>query len=292
MVKARIGWGGSLGAVTLIYVIASLAAYTAAASIPLDGAQYQALAGHLVATLVIYACGTLLSNSSCYDPCWSLAPIAIGLFWAQHPLAAAPLEQKVLVLAVVTIWGLRLTGNFLRRWPGLSEEDWRYEDLRRKWGRLYPLVDLFGVHLFQTGMVFLGSLPLWPLLASDVSLWWLLPGAIVALAAVCLETLADQQLWRFLSSSPPPGAILDKGLWAYSRHPNYFGQMMFWWGLAMMGVAADPSWWWSAAGAVVITLLLVFISIPLMEDRSTARRPGYAAHAKRVAALVPRRPRR
>jgi steroid 5-alpha reductase family enzyme len=109
----------------------------------------------------------------------------------------------------------------------------------------------------------------------------------VAAGGVALETVADEQLRAFRRAGAP-GGILDTGVWASCRHPNYLGEVGFWWGLYLLGLAADPGWWWSIVGAGWVTCLFVFFSIPLMDRRSLARRPGYAEHMARVPALVPR----
>jgi steroid 5-alpha reductase family enzyme len=95
--------------------------------------------------------------------------------------------------------------------------------------------------------------------------------------------VADLQLRRFAA----PGRIVDRGLWRWSRHPNYLGEVGFWWGLWLFGLAAAPGWWWTVVGPLVMVALFVFVSVPLMDDRSLARRPGYAEHMRRVPALLP-----
>jgi len=102
--------------------------------------------------------------------------------------------------------------------------------------------------------------------------------------------VADEQL-RAFRKERREGEILARGLWAFSRHPNYFGEVSFWWGLFLFALAADPGAWWSGVGAAAITALFVFASIPLLDRRSAARRPAYAEHMKRVSALVPWFPR-
>jgi steroid 5-alpha reductase family enzyme len=102
-----------------------------------------------------------------------------------------------------------------------------------------------------------------------------------------IEATADAQLHRFCQARKP-GEIMSRGLWAYSRHPNYFGEISFWWGLWLFGLAADPgSALWTLAGPAAITALFVFVSVPLIDKRSLARRPGYAEHSKRISAIVP-----
>jgi steroid 5-alpha reductase family enzyme len=102
-----------------------------------------------------------------------------------------------------------------------------------------------------------------------------------------LETISDEQLRSFTKSNPPSGSIMSTGLWAFSRHPNYLGEVSFWWGLFFFGLAAKTSYWWTIVGPIAITLLFVFISIPMMEKRQLARRPGYAVHQQKVSPLIP-----
>jgi len=115
---------------------------------------------------------------------------------------------------------------------------------------------------------------------------------VVTGAAIAVEAVADRQLRRFAGDPANRGQILDRGLWRYSRHPNYLGEIGFWWGLWLFGLAAAPSWWWTVLGPIVMVLLFTFVSVPLLDRRSLIRRPSYADHMRRVPALIPRRPRR
>jgi steroid 5-alpha reductase family enzyme len=155
------------------------------------------------------------------------------------------------------------------------------------------LVNLGGIQVMPTLIVFLGLLPVWPALtmpgrsvgALDVL------AVAVTLAAVGLEATADAQLHRFAADPANHGLIMARGAWRFSRHPNYLGEIGFWCGMWLFGMAADPRWWWTIVGPVAMVVLFVGVSIPLMDKRSLARRPGYAEHMRRVAALLPR-PRR
>jgi steroid 5-alpha reductase family enzyme len=245
-------------------------------------------AADLVATLTVFACSLRADNSSLYDPYWSLAPIPIAGFWALSPPGGSPLRTG-LALALVAAWGLRLTGSCLARWRSLGDEDFRYREIRARAGRLYWPASLLAIHLLPTAWVFLGLLPLQPALSAPGRP----PGALDVLAAlvaggaIAIEATADLQLHRFLRSRRDPSAVLGEGLWAFSRHPNYLGEILFWWGLWLFGLAADPGWAWTAVGPASITLLFVLVSVPWMDRRMLARHPDWAERMARVPALLP-----
>jgi steroid 5-alpha reductase family enzyme len=238
------------------------------------------LAADLAATVVVFGFSVARNNSSVYDPYWSVAPIAIALWLASTS------SRALIVIALVIAWGLRLTWNWARGWRGY--EDWRYADYRAKVGRAYWLVSLFGFHLMPTLWVYAGSLALFPALSSARPLEILDAVAFVVTAgAIAIETIADQQLRAFRKTNQS-GAILATGLWRWSRHPNYLGEIGFWWGLYLFAVAADRSMWWLIFGPLSINVLFVAISVPLLDRRSIARRPEYAAHMALAPALLPR----
>ena len=248
----------------------------------------------VAATVAIFLFSLAYGNSSFYDPYWSVAPIAIALYWALTPEAlAADGARQLAVVALVGLWGARLTYNWARGWRGLDHEDWRYVDMRRSSGRAFWPVSFLGIHLLPTILVFLGCLSLYPALTSGGAPFGALDllAVLVTGGAIWIEARADAQLLRFRASRPEPGAILYEGLWALSRHPNYFGEMGFWWGLYLFALAADPSYWWTIAGPLAITLLFRFISLPMIEKRMCERRPEFAAHAERSSLVIPWFPR-
>ena len=108
-------------------------------------------------------------------------------------------------------------------------------------------------------------------------------------AAIVLETEADRQMRVFTQNPANRGKPMDQGLWGLSRHPNYLGEIGFWWGLWFFGLAADPSWWWTVVGPLLMVVLFESASIPMMENRSLERRPDYAAYQARVPKLLPLR---
>ncbi|MCB2224425.1 MAG: DUF1295 domain-containing protein [Actinobacteria bacterium] len=251
------------------------------------------LLADLAATAVVFAAAVAADNTSVYDPYWSVAPIPIALWWAAHAAPAPPIAGSgpngarfLLLFALVAVWGTRLTLNFLRGWPGLHHEDWRYTEYRRLGTARYWAVSLGGLQAMPTLIVFAGMLPVLAVARRPGNPFgWLdVVAALVTAGFVLLETVADEQKRRHRG-----GGFVTTGVWAWLRHPNYLGEVGFWWGLWLFALAAGWGNWWTVAGPVAMTVLFVTISVPLM-DRRMLRRPGYAEHMARVPALVPTRP--
>lgn len=254
---------------------------------------WDALAADVVATLVIFWFSRRYRNSSFYDAYWSVIPPLLVVWWYWTNPGAEPL-RAALVIALVWLWAIRLTTNWAVHWGGLQHEDWRYPLVRGRAGKAELWADLFGIHLFPTLQVFLGCLPAYAVLRyGQGPLGWLdAAAAFVTLGAIAIELIADLQLHAFIARRQP-GQFITTGLWAWSRHPNYFGEVGFWWGLMLFGLAAAPQHWpWIVPGALAMLAMFQFASIPLMDRRSVERRPEYAAHMQRVPALLPLPPRR
>ena len=280
----------ALRAVVLAYAFALAVAVATVLAWLGDSPITTALAADVAATLAIFACSVLYANSSFYDAYWSVAPPWIALYWWAAGGADDGSDlRRGLVLALVLAWAARLTWNWVRGWQGLGHEDWRYVDLRQKSGRLWWGVSFVGIHLMPTLVVFLGCLPLFAVFASPSRALGVLDALALAVTggAIWLEARADRELLEFRRAPREPGAILASGLWARSRHPNYLGEIGFWWGLYLFGLAADPRAWWSGVGALVITVMFHFVSLPMIETRMRAR-PGYDDWAARTPRLLPR----
>jgi steroid 5-alpha reductase family enzyme len=272
-----------------VYVAAAFVAATIAALAWSLGPLAAVILADLAATVVVFAASYTWNNSSFYDPYWSVAPIAMVVVWSLAPVADAPVGvRQGLVCVLVALWGLRLTWNWLRGWQGLVHEDWRYVELRERTGKAWWLVSFAGIHMFPTVQVLLAMLPVYAAVSVGTRPFSVLDllGVVVAATAVLIEGVADEQLRAFRRSGR--GGILASGLWSVVRYPNYLGENLFWWGLFLIGVAGAPSWAWTAIGPAAISLMFVFVSIPMIDERHLARRPGYRAHMERVGALVPR----
>ncbi len=276
--------------IAMAYLAGLLAATITVVLVPSPSPLIKALWADVIATCVIFGFSLKYNNSSFYDAYWSVAPVPIAIYWLVSPEAAgADALRQLVVTTLLSAWALRLTYNWARGWSGLDHEDWRYIDQRANTGSLYWGVSFVGLHMMPTLMVFAGCLALWPALVTGGQPF----GALDVLAAgitggaILLEATADQQLRRFRLTQPPPEAILETGVWAYCRHPNYLGEIGFWWGLYLFALAAEPEAWWTGAGALAITLLFRFVSLKLIDDRMLARRPAYKTRMETVPALVP-----
>lgn len=288
---ARLGGGGGYALVALAYITALGAAWLVADVAGPHRPVWALGLGYLASALVIYAWSMAVDNGSMFDAWWSVLPPFAAVWLAAAATAGVPDLRIALVLAVVWVWGIRLTSNWARDWPGLDHEDWRYLDLYAKGPK--PLVSLGAVHVFPAFTVFLASLSLVPALV-----WGHRPVGVVdgiatllGLGAVVLEFVADEQMRRF-ARTKRSGDVMDGGLWRYSRHPNYFGEVLFWWSLWLFALSADPAWWWTAVGPLAITAMFLGASIPMLDERSRQRRPAFDDYARRTSALVPWPPRR
>jgi steroid 5-alpha reductase family enzyme len=247
--------------------------------------------------LIIWLFSFIADNSSVFDPYWSVAPIFFTLYyWISFTGFRFPVEgtwfstvRFVFILALVILWGLRLTYNFSRNWGGLKHEDWRYMNLRKKAGFLYWVVSYLGIHLFPAIMVFLGSLSVWVALTAGVRPMNFLDiaGILITGIAIWLEAKADKELHQYVQQNPEGGKTMRTGLWAISRHPNYLGEITFWWGLYLFALAANPSCWWVIIGPSTITIMFIFISIPMIEKRLMERKKDYKEYRDKVPMLLP-----
>jgi steroid 5-alpha reductase family enzyme len=244
---------------------------------------------NILATVTVFLFSMLLNNSSIYDPYWSIAPPTVFLYWI---IAGNPAEINIyrqgLIMCLVLFWSIRLTWNWIRRWQGLIDEDWRYRNFRKKYPASYWAVSFFGIHLFPTLIVFLGCISVFPaliMISSSLNIIDLIAG-FVTITGIIIETLSDNQLRRHLRKGREQ-PFLSAGLWKYSRHPNYFGEVIFWIGIFIFSLTSYTVIWWTIPGPIVILLLFFFISVPMTDKRMLQRRRGYREYYKRTSGLIP-----
>lgn len=241
----------------------------------------------MLATLIVWSFGLLFKNSSVYDPYWSIAPIIILTFWII--IKGVSLSNiDILYLIAIIVWGIRLTLNWAIRWKGLQHQDWRYSMLKEKSPHLWFLTNLIGINIMPTIMVFVALIPAYYGIGPKVSINSLvIIGFAICIFAVLIQSIADMQMDLFRKNKSYKNQYIDRGLWRYSRHPNYFGEVSFWWGIWLMQMGANPKIWISVIGPTAMTFLFIFVSIPMMEKHILVSRPTYIRYRRQVSMLIP-----
>ncbi len=239
------------------------------------------------ATLFVYLTGLALRNASAYDPYWSVAPpvILLGMMFYLNCFTPA----AFITLGVIGFWAVRLTVNWGQCFSCLAKQDWRYTMLREKTGVFYPLVSLIGIHFVPTMVVYLAMLPAVAAIQAGGALHPLsFIGWGVCVLATALQLAADVQMARFRKTAQP-GDLIRAGLWKHSRHPNYLGEILMWWGVYLAAAPALGWPWALAAGALANTLLFLCVSIPMADGRYRAQKPGYDEYRRHTRMLLPLR---
>jgi len=232
----------------------------------------------------------ILKNNGIVDIAWGLGFIVVTarLFARRPDLYPA----KALVMAFVLLWGLRLALHILRRNWG-RPEDFRYAQMRQRWGRAVAVRSFFFVFMLQGVLMLVVSLPVTVVFASPARPLAVLDvvGALVFAAGFIYEVVGDAQLAAHVRNPANKGRLMTRGLWATTRHPNYFGEATLWWGIGLVALSSANGWA-GLIGPLVMTLLLVFVSgVPLLE-RKYAGRPDWEAYKRRTPMFVPRLPRK
>ena len=245
------------------------------------------LIGHLSATVVVFVFSRIYRNSSLYDPFWSVAPIPIAIYLSLYPETGEINTTKVLLItAPILFWGIRLTLNWARDWKGLIDEDFRYINLKEK--PFAILIDLFGIHIYPTLQVNLSLLPIYFSLSlsnADVNIWLVIASLFTCLSVV-LETVADEQMRKFRRNKENLGKTMRKGLWSLSRHPNYLGEILFWWGLYFMTISLDLNYWYLFICPLIMNLMFSLITCQMMDNRSIERRKDYVEYMNSTRQLL------
>lgn len=234
---------------------------------------------------VAYVVSLLRRRNDVADVAWGLGFMLVAwLTWLMQP---AQTLRATIVVALITIWGVRLAWHIFQRNQG-KPEDYRYLAWRKEWGNWFYLRSFLQVFMLQGFLLLIISLPVMAAISSSqTSLTGLdLLGVIVWLIGFGCESLADAQLKRFKAEQHPKGTILQTGLWRYSRHPNYFGEVTQWWGIWLLA-AAVAGGAWTIIGPLTITFLILKVSgVPLLEAKM-AQNPAFAEYKRRTSVFIP-----
>ena len=235
----------------------------------------------IIATIIIYLASYIFKNSSIYDPYWSVIPPFLLIFWI---IMSKPINylNTFLVLFSVLFWAIRLTFNWLRGWKGLGQEDWRYVDLKKRTGKFYEFVNFSGIHMFPTLIVFVCCLPFKFIVENSITSIYVFLGFSICFIGVLYEIISDQQLFNFKKQNS--NQIINSGLWKYSRHPNYYGEILFWWGLFVYIIPENLN---LIIWPICMTIMFLYISIPWIENKILKTRPEYKKYQKNVNILIP-----
>ena len=274
---------GSLALVFFYYVISFYLAYLVTKNFNFDGWLY-ILIWHVSATLIIFLFSNIHKNSSIYDPFWHVAPIPIVFYIAKQ--SSLPTLELNLVLAAFLFWALRLTYNWYLNWNNLDHEDFRYIDLKNNNKYMAFINDLFGIHLIPTLIVNVSLYPIYVALNSESLNELVYVGFIIIIIAVVIQYISDDQMRKFRKDESNLGKTMKYGLWKYSRHPNYLGEVSFWFGIYIFALASGQTSIWLLACPMVMLTLFIFISCPMMDNRSLKKRSDYKEYMDKTPQLI------
>ena len=240
-----------------------------------------------ISTIIIWFIGFLIETASVYDPYWSIQTpaIYICLLIKYKNLNAG----NLIYLELILFWAIRLTYNYTKTFHDITYIDWRYKQIRETTGKFYQVVNLLGICLVPTILVYAASIPSFLFVMDDLNIEIIqFIGYIIILISIILEMKADMDLHEFKKFRTDRNEIIRIGLWKYSRHPNYFGEICFWYGVAMVYIFCDfTKNWYYIIGAILINALFLGISIPLAEKNLRKYKVGFDEYKKNTSMLIP-----
>lgn len=235
----------------------------------------------------VWVLSVAIRNASIADTFWGVGFVLVA--WITFFGADGYLGRKLLITFTVTAWGLRLALHIGSRSRGKAE-DRRYQAWRKQYGAKFWWVSLFTVFLLQGALLWVISL------GAQVGQWspkpdrfiWLdVAGFLVWVVGFFFEAVGDYQLAAFKANPANRGRVMNQGLWRYTRHPNYFGECLMWWGVFLVTLAT-PGSLWSIVSPLTITFLLLRVSgVTLLEKTIVETRPEYREYQKRTSAFLP-----
>ena len=249
------------------------------------------LAAAIALGLILWLVSLAVRDSSIVDIAWGPLILLVGLTY--YLTTDAPGSRARLIVALVALWAVRLAAHIGARNLGHGE-DFRYAAWRAQHPDTWWIRSYFKVFLLQGVIAWLVAMPLFYAITSRApSGWTMWDGAGVAVFAFgfLFEAIGDEQLRRFKADPANKGRVMNTGLWRYTRHPNYFGEAVLWWGLGLIG-AATPNGWIGLVGPAIITFLLIRVSgVAMLEKALRETKPGYGDYIARTSAFFPRLPR-
>lgn len=257
---------------------------------PLEAILAVNLAAALCLMGAVWATSLPLRDVSIIDIFWGAGFVLVA--WLSLLLAGEPSARAAVVVGLVTAWGGRLSVYLAwRNWG--KPEDKRYAKMRVRHGARFPLVSLATVFALQGALLWVISLPVQVGVATASGWSWLSTlGVLLWAVGLFFETVGDAQLARFKADPNNRGRVMNSGLWRYTRHPNYFGDFLVWWGLYLTALTPG-TWWWTIVGPLLMSVLLLRVSgVTLLENSLKDRLDGYEDYKRRTSAFIPLPPRK
>ncbi len=269
--------------ITGIYLIAILIGYLSYRFISLPSILISVLVADVLMTLFIWIMSLIAKNASLYDPYWSVIPPVIMIFLM---IDQANFGMNLILLVTgVLIWAIRLTYNWAKLFRGLDEQDWRYDQIKAFNPKLFPLSNLTGIMMFPTLIVFAQLIGFIAIIEIDHQFGFTaIIGLIIIILATIIQFVSDSQMQNFKKDNQ--GKIIDVGLWRLTRHPNYLGEILVWFGVYFF-YADVYGLTIHILAPIAMLLMFLFISIPMMERKIIKTRPEYKTYQKEVAMLIP-----
>lgn len=242
---------------------------------------------NVISTIIIWFIGVLINTASIYDPYWSIQTpvIYLCLLIKYQNLNVG----NLIYLELILFWAIRLTYNFTKTFNDITYIDWRYKQIKEATGKFYQLVNLLGICLVPTIIVYTASIPSFLYIIENLNLEFIqLIGCIIIFISIIIEMKADIDLHEFKKIRTDRNQIIRIGLWKYSRHPNYFGEICFWYGIAFVYIFSDfKNNWYYILGAILNNALFLGISIPLAENNLKKYKEGFEQYKKDTSMLIP-----
>jgi steroid 5-alpha reductase family enzyme len=276
----------SLLLIGFIYIIAIILGVMIFLSLKFESIILSVFIANVGATCFIFIIGLIIKNSSLYDPYWSVIPpmitvlisIYFNVFW---------LLPVILLNLALLIWGIRLTYNWILSWTGFDYIDWRYVMIKERTPKIWLLSNFFGIHFFPTVIVFIqliGAIYFIEHMKS-INLITVLAFFVIVIATA-IQYIADTQMRTFKSNEENRGKIIDTGLWKHSRHPNYFGEVMVWFGVYLFYFSTNLRIDHLTVTPILMLFMFIFISIPMMEKKILKTRPKYKQYQTSTSMLL------
>ncbi|MBI3889551.1 DUF1295 domain-containing protein [Candidatus Saccharibacteria bacterium] len=249
--------------------------------------------GSVLFLSLIFATAVNRNRYDVIDIAWGLTFISIAYISYMTYVPVVAFSVQLLVILLVTVWGIRLSAHIYARWVSSDKEDARYTAYRQTYSKKVGGLKLnmyLRIFLVQAVLAVIVALPVITINAVPVvALTYVsLIGLVIWAVGFYFEAIGDYQLKKFIANPKNKGKLMTSGVWRYTRHPNYFGEITQWWGIFVIVVFAVPTYWWIAViGPVTITLLLMFISGVPLTEKHFASKPGWEVYKKRTSKLIP-----